>query len=107
MNDFETRSFPNNLHVDNEPSNEANFGEISANEANISEISEREINLYLSRYLSVHPERIRIRASERVTRSELDDTSIHANRITWFPRRNNTNFWVHNGPGSTWKTIQK
>ena len=39
---------------------------------------QRKINLYLSRYLSVRPERIRMRASERVMRSELDDTSIHA-----------------------------
>ena len=45
------------------------IGAISPNEANISEISEREINLYLSRHLSVHPERIQIRASERVGRS--------------------------------------
>lgn len=70
MNDFETRNFSNDPHIDNETSNEdeANLGEISPNEANISEISEREINLYLLRYLSVHPERIRIRASERVMR---------------------------------------
>ena len=78
MNDFETTHFSNDAHIDNETSNEAKLGEISPNEANINGISEREINLYLSRYLSVHPERIRIRASERVARSELDDAAIHA-----------------------------
>ena len=65
MNGIETRSFSNDVHVD----------DATSNEANVEEMTEREMHEYLARYLSAGlPERRRIFASERVLRSELDST---------------------------------
>ena len=69
MNGIETQSFSNDCHVDN----------TTSNEANVEEISEREMHECLARCSSAGPhERRRIRASERILRSELDSTMIIA-----------------------------
>ena len=68
MNDFETRNFSNDAHIDNETSNEANLGEILPKEANISEISERSVTIAIKKAI----------AQERRTR-EL--SSVEAARV--------------------------